>query len=237
MDNGDRLRRLVEKRGEVANRDVVAELGVSAATSHRLLQALTTAGVLERRGAGRSARYRLRAIRRRFRVAALEESRAWQEVLAQIARIRPLGEALGQSLRYAATEMINNAIDHSGGRWVEVRVDFAAAACDKRQGNSSQNGQRRSDSWSEHELAEHQRRTTRRQDSSTGFRLQQRCRKESNGNDPAEAQQAGFVVRQLVQAQRACGDNHHCQVIGILKNTKPPHAVDVNRLPFFAVPL
>ncbi len=128
MDNGDRLRRLVEKRGEVANRDVVAELGVSAATSHRLLQALTTAGVLERRGAGRSARYRLRAIRRRFRVAALEESRAWQEVLAQIARIRPLGEALGQSLRYAATEMINNAIDHSGGRWVEVRVDFAAAA-------------------------------------------------------------------------------------------------------------
>ncbi|MEO8604811.1 MAG: DUF4325 domain-containing protein [bacterium] len=84
-------------------------------------------GVLERRGAGRSVHYGFPAVRRRFRLAGLEEDRAWQEVAEAIGRIRPLPGDATRSLRYAATEMINNAIDHSGGRTVEVSVAFEAA--------------------------------------------------------------------------------------------------------------
>ena len=123
----EKLRQLVQERGEVANRDVAARLGISAATSHRLLRAFVTAGILERHGAGRAVSYRLRAIRRSFRLAGLDESRAWREIASEIARIRPLSEVEEQNLHYAATEMINNAIDHSGGRSVAVRVEFAAA--------------------------------------------------------------------------------------------------------------
>jgi anti-sigma regulatory factor (Ser/Thr protein kinase) len=123
----ERVRALVEQRGEVANRDVAAALAVSPATSHRLLRALVLAGVLERRGQGPAARYRFRRVRHRHRLAGLEEDRVWQRLAADIAQTRPLAAHEGQSLQYAVSEVVNNAIDHSRGRMVEVAVEFAAA--------------------------------------------------------------------------------------------------------------
>lgn len=122
----ERIRALVERRGAVANRDVAAALKVSPATSHRLLRALVTSGTLERHGRGPAAVYRLRRIRHRFRLAGLEEHTAWERVARDLERVRSLAPAERQSLQYAASEMINNAIDHSGGRTVEVGVDFEA---------------------------------------------------------------------------------------------------------------
>lgn len=122
----DRIRALVERHGAVANRDVAAALKVSPATSHRLLRALVTSGILEPEGRGPALVYRLRRIRHRFRLAGLEEHVAWERVAQDIDRVRPLAAAERQSLQYAASEMINNAIDHSGGRTVEVTVAFEA---------------------------------------------------------------------------------------------------------------
>src|SRR5689334_1074158 len=119
------VRALIDQRGTLRNRDVVAALHVSPATAHRLLQALVVAGVLERRGRGRAAHYELRRVRRRFRLPALDENDAWQHLAASIARIRPLDPEETKSLQYAATEILNNAVDHSGGRNVEVTVAFA----------------------------------------------------------------------------------------------------------------
>lgn len=123
----DRIRALIERRGEVANRDVATALHVSPATSHRLLRALVTSRVLELQGRGPAARYRFRGIRHRFRLAGLDEHTAWQRVAHDIGRIRPLPPDDGHSLQYAASEMINNAIDHSRGQWVEVAVAFEGA--------------------------------------------------------------------------------------------------------------
>jgi anti-sigma regulatory factor (Ser/Thr protein kinase) len=124
----DRLRRLVDERGEVANRDAAAALGVSPATAHRLLRSLVVAGVLERHGKGPAARYRLRRVGRRFSLRGLQEDRVWRRVNDEIALIRPLGEEESQSLQYAATEVINNAVEHARGRRVEVDAEFAARA-------------------------------------------------------------------------------------------------------------
>lgn len=127
MEPADRVRRLVEERGTVRNRDVVQALGVSAATAHRFLQALTLGGVLERHGKGRAAHYRLRRLRHRLRLAGLDESRFWHELAGEIARVRTLPAEELRSLQYAATEMLNNAVDHSGGLRVEVTVEFTGA--------------------------------------------------------------------------------------------------------------
>ncbi len=127
-DAAARVRALIERHGEVANGDVARGLRVSPATSHRLLRALVLGGVLELHGKGRAARYRLRSIRRRFRRAGLEEDQAWQRVAEDVARIRPLGPEETKSLRYAATEVINNAVEHSRGRSVEITAAFAAAS-------------------------------------------------------------------------------------------------------------
>jgi anti-sigma regulatory factor (Ser/Thr protein kinase) len=123
-----RVRALVERRGEVANRDLARALRISPATSHRLLQALVIGGVLQRLGRGRAARYRLRPVRHRFRLAGLEEDRVWQQVAAELLRVRPLAADELHSLQYAASEIVNNAIEHSGGRSVAVEVAFEAAA-------------------------------------------------------------------------------------------------------------
>src|SRR5512144_1361585 len=116
----ERVRALVERRGVVRNRDVVRALHVSAATAHRLLQALVTSGVLRLEGKGPESRYRLRPVHRRFRLAGLDEDVAWQRVSAEAARVRPLAADEATSLRYAATEMLNNAAEHSGGTRVDV---------------------------------------------------------------------------------------------------------------------
>jgi anti-sigma regulatory factor (Ser/Thr protein kinase) len=128
MDLVERIHSLVADKGEIANRDLVHHLHVSPATSHRLLQGLAMAGVLERQGKGRSTRYRLRRIRKRVRLAGLEEDVVWRQVSEQVTRIRPLASEEERSLRYAATEVINNAIDHSGGKTLEIEVDFEGRA-------------------------------------------------------------------------------------------------------------
>lgn len=122
-----RVRALVAQRGHVANRDVAAALAVSPATSHRLLRALVLAEVLERQGKGSAARYRFRHVRHRFRLAGLEEDRVWRRIAAEIARTCPLAPHVEQSLQYAVSEVVNNAIEHSRGRVVEVAVAVAAA--------------------------------------------------------------------------------------------------------------
>jgi anti-sigma regulatory factor (Ser/Thr protein kinase) len=125
MTAADRVRHLVDQRGWVQNRDVAAALRVSSATAHRLLQALVLSGVLERREKGRAARYGLRTLRRRFRLEGLDEHRAWSDIAARIAAIRPLDPGATTNLAYAVSEMLNNAVDHSGGRTVTVTVSFA----------------------------------------------------------------------------------------------------------------
>ncbi|MBI3768720.1 MAG: DUF4325 domain-containing protein [Deltaproteobacteria bacterium] len=120
----ERVRQLVDRRGEIQNHDVATALRVSPATAHRLLQALVVGGNLQRHGKGPASRYRLRAIRRRFRLKNLDEHRVWDEVAAEIARIRPLQPDAARSLAYAASEILNNAVDHSRGRTVVVAVAF-----------------------------------------------------------------------------------------------------------------
>lgn len=124
--HADRVRTLVDRKGLVTNRDVVGALGVSAATAHRVLQSLAVAGALERRGAGAAAAYAFRRIRRRFRIPGLAEDEAWRAVAEEIARVRPLARGEGDSLQYAAAEIINNAIDHSRGRQVAIDAAFEA---------------------------------------------------------------------------------------------------------------
>ena len=126
-ERAERVRRLVDRRGGVANRDVARALGVSAATSHRLLQALVLAGVLERLGKGPAARYSLCSLRRRFAREGLDEDRVWTVLAEHISRVRPLAAAELRSLQYAATEVINNAVDHSGGKSLELSLSFGGA--------------------------------------------------------------------------------------------------------------
>ena len=111
--------------GEVARR-----ARISRQMAHRHLAALVAEGQLLRDGAGRSVTYRHAGTLpfvRRFRRPGLSEDRVWEDVRAGCSAVAAL-EGAGRSLfQYAFTEMVNNAIEHSRGREIEVRFDRAAA--------------------------------------------------------------------------------------------------------------
>lgn len=111
---------MLREVGELTPRDAVERLGVSRQTVHADLQALVAAALLERRGAGRSTRYV--APRNEpliFPTRGLREDRVWDEMKAD-PPFTGLPDATGSIAHYSVTEMVNNAVDHSGAP--EVRI-------------------------------------------------------------------------------------------------------------------
>lgn len=108
----------------------VAELaGVSRQAAHKALKRLQRQGLVRPTGAGRAARWRGRdsgPLRLRFPRATLAEDRVWSAHLAPHAAVRALPEPARGILQYAATELLNNAIDHSGSPEVELRFEPGA---------------------------------------------------------------------------------------------------------------
>jgi anti-sigma regulatory factor (Ser/Thr protein kinase) len=109
--------RPVMRAGEVA-----AALGVTRQTAHRHLRQLVAEGRLVAEGAGRGARYRRPGVIdvRRYETAGLEEDRVWADMSGPGSTLASAGKRARAVLRYALTELVNNAIDHSGAPEVEV---------------------------------------------------------------------------------------------------------------------
>lgn len=108
-----------------SSRNVAARLaeqdGITRqAASARLLKAVK-AGLITREGRGAGVRYALKVqteVSQSYPRAGLEEDRVWRELLL------PVVDDLPQNVRdvwhYGLTEMINNAMDHSGSELVHV---------------------------------------------------------------------------------------------------------------------
>lgn len=106
--------------------EVAEALGVTRQTAHRHLRQLLSEGRLTVEGAGRSTRYR-RADpieRRHYSRDGLEEDRVWAEISGEGTILAPLAEQARAVLQYALTEIVNNAIDHSGSLNVFVEVSL-----------------------------------------------------------------------------------------------------------------
>ncbi|HEY0714273.1 MAG TPA: DUF4325 domain-containing protein [Polyangia bacterium] len=117
-------------------RDVGIRTGTSRQAVHRQLAQMVRAGALTSSGKGRATRYRLTraappsaapAFTRRYDREGLAEDQVWTEVAAalpglaadQVTAERKNARA---AMAYTLTEMVNNAIDHSGAATVEVRA-------------------------------------------------------------------------------------------------------------------
>jgi anti-sigma regulatory factor (Ser/Thr protein kinase) len=105
--------------------EVASAVGISRQAAHRHLVALVAAGQLVVEGRGRAVRYRgagsLPLARRYPRTIA--EDRVWNELSAEVAALGRLGREARSVFHYAFTEMLNNAIEHSGSREIEVRFE------------------------------------------------------------------------------------------------------------------
>ncbi len=101
---------------------LMAHAGVRRATALKLLRQLGAAGWLLRQRRGRSYRYSpgpMREVVRRYEIAGLDEDSPWRR---DFVRAFNLTEGVLPMVRHAFSELVNNAIDHSGGTEVVVSL-------------------------------------------------------------------------------------------------------------------
>ena len=96
--------------------------GVSRQVASGCLQALVRDGLVSAEGTTRARVHRLQALeaQRRYPREGLQEDLVWRELVSPV--VARLAQNVRDIWHYAATEMINNAIDHSGAAEVQVGV-------------------------------------------------------------------------------------------------------------------
>lgn len=97
--------------------------GVSRQSASTWLSKLKHEGVIASSGVGRGVRYHLLTlaqVRQLYPRAGLHEDRVWRETIAPA--LHDLPANVRDIWHYAVTEMVNNAIDHSGSERVTVEL-------------------------------------------------------------------------------------------------------------------
>lgn len=131
---GEAVRRFIIDNVEKHPADIVRiaaeKFGCSRQAIHKHLQRLTDEGCLLSEGVTRKRTYSLAALvswEREYELKpGFAEDAVWRSDIAPL--LGKLPDNAENIWHYGVTEMINNAIDHSGGTLLTVRVDKTAAA-------------------------------------------------------------------------------------------------------------
>jgi hypothetical protein len=114
---------LIDSDGRGVAAKLGIEFGISRQVANGYLQALARDDLIEAEGTTRSRVYQLKTVlgvERRYVREGLQEDLVWRDQIA------PVVAAFATNVRdiwhYGSTEMINNAIDHSGAPEVLVSV-------------------------------------------------------------------------------------------------------------------
>lgn len=116
-----RALQLVAEGSPRVGAQIASEFGLSRQVTNARMQALVKEGLIEAQGSTRARIYRLRVlaeVTRAYLREGLHEDLVWREVF--LPRVVDLPENVRDIWYYGVTEMVNNAIDHSGS--AEVRV-------------------------------------------------------------------------------------------------------------------
>ncbi len=115
--------RFISARGEASTGEIARAAGVTRQAVQYHLARLLAAGIVRRTGAGRATRYsRTASYTKRWQIGETTEDEVWSEIQADAECLADIADEARSILRYAVTEMVNNAIDHSSGTWFEISV-------------------------------------------------------------------------------------------------------------------
>lgn len=128
MDIADRLiLKIIDSGAPCATSLAAEQLGLSRQTVATRLRRMAEQGIIEAEGTGRGRRYRLLplfSVRKAYPREGLDEFRVWHTDVAPLCADLP-GNAV-DIWRYGITEMVNNAVDHSEGTEVVLRIERTA---------------------------------------------------------------------------------------------------------------
>lgn len=118
------VNRLVLTKGSFSSGEVARAARLTRQAVHRYLRQMVASGQFMLEGKGRSARYWPRKVAFSAHLAlkeGLAEDRIWEEARAFFPRLSEF-KNVANVLAHAFTEMLNNAIDHSGSLTIDVNM-------------------------------------------------------------------------------------------------------------------
>jgi anti-sigma regulatory factor (Ser/Thr protein kinase) len=121
----------IEADGRRVGGRLARAVGISRQVANGYMQALINEGLVEAEGTTRARVYRLKSLvedQRRYPREGLQEDLVWRQMILPV--VAHLPQNVHDIWQYAATEMINNAIDHSGAAEVLVEVRKNALCMD-----------------------------------------------------------------------------------------------------------
>jgi len=123
--------RLIEQRGSVTGPELAEELGISRQAVSLQMRPLIAEGAVFKTGSTRAARYlpgdaapAAQSLKRKLDIEGLDESAVYEKVAVNL-NLPALPDNIEAIVHYAFTEMLNNAIDHSGSPdcTVDIEID------------------------------------------------------------------------------------------------------------------
>ena len=134
MDQKQRILESLKKRGTLGGGELRELLGISRQAMSAHLRRLLDDGRVVRTGRTRGSRYRLASsddvadqANQLVQLAGLDESRLYTDWKARFNLESRLAENVEAIVRYAFTEMVNNAIDHSEAESCRVHFEVSTA--------------------------------------------------------------------------------------------------------------
>jgi anti-sigma regulatory factor (Ser/Thr protein kinase) len=115
------IEREIDRSSDDIAKLVATEFGISRQASHRHIKRLEREGIIVGEGKTRSRKYglvELDGLHRSFPLKNLEEGEVWRVHFHKFMQSLPARATIVAN--YAVTEMLNNAIEHSGGTRVHV---------------------------------------------------------------------------------------------------------------------
>ena len=128
----EKIRRLIEERGEMSGPALAEELGISRQAVSLHLRQLIADGAVFKTGSTRAARYLpgnaapdARVFTRKLKIDGLQESVVYEKAAIAL-NLPTLADNVESIVHYAFTEMLNNAIDHSASSDCTVDINLDA---------------------------------------------------------------------------------------------------------------
>lgn len=117
------LLKLVSDDGKNVSSRLASHLNISRQAASARLRAAASKGLITKRGAGRGVEYALAEtirLQHEYDRVGLSEDRVWTSMFALV--VADLPENVRDIWQYGFTEMVNNAIEHSGSNKITVWV-------------------------------------------------------------------------------------------------------------------
>jgi DNA-binding MarR family transcriptional regulator len=131
----------IRKRSRFTSAELMGKFDVSRQAVHRHIQALLREGAVIRQGSSRRTAFyvlnapgaraaaKAKGFKKRIKARGASEDRALADLQSQEGLLSGLSENALENLQYSFTEMLNNAIDHSGSKFIDTEVLSVSEVC------------------------------------------------------------------------------------------------------------